>query len=84
MTKTRTEHDFMGSLEVPNEVYWGIHTQRAIQNFPISSAKVNLSLIKALAQVKKACCLANVETEFLSTEKGKAIAGACDEIASGA
>lgn len=82
-SNTRLEKDLLGELKVPSEAYSGIHTQRAIENFPISSAKVNPALIKALAQVKKSCCLANVETGFLAAEEGKAISKACDEIASG-
>lgn len=73
----------LGDLNVPQDVYWGIHTQRAIQNFRISSQKVNPSLIRALAQVKKACCQANAETDDLSSEKCEAIEKACDEISAG-
>ena len=84
MKQKRIEHDFLGSLEIPADAYWGIHTQRAITNFPISSLKVNDALIKSLALTKKACCLANLETGHLAVEKGKAIIAACDEIAVGA
>ncbi len=84
MNEKRIEHDFLGSLEIPADAYWGIHTQRAITNFPISSLKVNDALIKSLALTKKACCLANLETGHLAAEKGKAIIAACDEIAAGA
>ena len=83
MTKTRIEHDFLGSLEIPADAYWGIHTQRAMNNFRISSIKVNAGLIRSLAQTKKACCLANVETGYLPKEKAEAIENACDEIAAG-
>ncbi len=83
MTKTRIEHDFLGSLDVPADVFWGIHTQRAINNFPISGQKVNAGLIRSLAQIKKACSLANLETGHLTPEKGKAIIAACDEIEAG-
>ncbi len=83
MNEKRIEHDFLGSLEMPADAYWGIHTQRAINNFPISSLKVNDVLIKSLALTKKACCLANLETGHLPEEKGKAIIAACDEIAAG-
>ena len=83
MTKTRIEHDFLGSLEVPAGAYWGIHTQRAINNFHISGIKVNAGLIRSLAQTKKACCLANLETGHLASDKTKAIITACDEISAG-
>ncbi|PKN70528.1 MAG: aspartate ammonia-lyase [Deltaproteobacteria bacterium HGW-Deltaproteobacteria-12] len=84
MIEKRIEQDFLGSLEIPADAYWGIHTQRAITNFPISSLKVNDALIKSLALTKKACCLASLETGHLTVEKGKAIIAACDEIAAGA
>jgi aspartate ammonia-lyase len=83
MNAKRTEHDFLGSSEVPSEAYWGIHTLRAIDNFPISGIKVNAGLIKSLSYVKKACCLANTETGFLSAQKSRAITDACTEIAAG-
>jgi aspartate ammonia-lyase len=83
MTKKRIEHDFLGSLEVPASSYWGIHTKRAINNFHISGIKVNAGLIRSLAQTKKACCLANLETGHLAPDKAKAIIAACDEISAG-
>ncbi|MFA5321597.1 MAG: aspartate ammonia-lyase [Smithella sp.] len=83
MNKKRIEHDFLGSLEIPSDAYWGIHTQRAIDNFPISGIKVNVHLIKSLALIKKACCLANASIGHLSIEKAGAIENACNEIAAG-
>jgi aspartate ammonia-lyase len=83
MTGQRVEKDLLGELAVPQEVYWGIHTQRAIQNFHISGRPVNPSLVRALAWVKKACCLANAETGFLAPQKSEVIQTACDEIADG-
>lgn len=83
MSTMRIEHDFLGKLNVPAAAYWGIHTQRAIANFPISGFKVNSCLIGGLALVKKSCCLANFETGYLNAEKADAIIKACDEIAEG-
>jgi aspartate ammonia-lyase len=83
MASPRIEHDFLGKLDIPAEAYWGIHTQRAIHNFPISGVRVNPHLIRSLALVKKACCLANFETGYLTKEKLEAINAACDEIAAG-
>ena len=81
--KFRLEKDFLGEKEIPAEAYWGIHTQRALENFPISGHKVHLSLIKALALVKKACCQANVELGCLGSREGGAVSQACDEILGG-
>jgi aspartate ammonia-lyase len=79
----RTEEDLLGVLELPAGAYWGIHTQRAVGNFPLSGRRVNPSLLRALAQVKKACASANAELGYLDAAKGDAIAAACDEIAAG-
>lgn len=79
----REEEDLLGRLEVPAGAYWGVHTQRAIGNFPLSGRRVNPSLIRALALVKKACAAANMELGYLDAAKGNAIAAACDEIAAG-
>jgi aspartate ammonia-lyase len=79
----RKEKDFLGEKEVPQEAYWGIHTQRALENFPISGYRVNPMLVKALAMVKKASCQANVELGYLGEEKGKCILPACDEMIEG-
>ena len=79
----RIERDFLGEKKIPQEVYWGIHTQRARENFPISGYEVNPSLIKALAVVKKACAQANLELGYLDERKTKAILQACEEIMEG-
>jgi aspartate ammonia-lyase len=79
----RTEKDLLGSLEVPARVYWGIHTERARRNFPLSGRVVHLGLIRALALVKKACAAANRELGYLDGPTGQAVMTACDEIAAG-
>ena len=79
----RVEKDSIGELKIPQGAYWGIHTQRAIENFPISGQKVNFSLIKAYCLVKKACAQANLELKLLSAGKAEAIVQACDEIVEG-
>jgi aspartate ammonia-lyase len=83
MTDHRIEKDLLGELAVPKDAYWGIHTQRAMNNFRISGKSVNPSLIRALAQVKMACCLANTETGHLSQEKSRVIQKACLQISGG-
>lgn len=81
MNNLRLEYDFLGEMKLPGDVYWGIHTERAHHNFQISGYKVNPSLIRALAVVKKACCMANAEVGYLAQDKAEAIARACDDIA---
>ena len=81
--KERIEKDALGEKKVPEDRLWGIHTQRAIENFRLSSLKVPDGLIRAIVLVKKAACLANRELNHLSQEKGGAILIACDEILEG-
>ncbi|MBL8729443.1 MAG: aspartate ammonia-lyase [Planctomycetes bacterium] len=80
--KTRTEHDLLGDGEVQAEAYFGLQTLRAMSNFDIGGGRLNAypNLIKALAMVKKACALANVDCGVLKPELAKAIGDACDEV----
>ena len=80
---TRIEHDMLGEKVLPSSVYWGIHTQRAIENFSLSGRRVSLSLIRAIAMVKKACAKANRDLGYLAPEKAQVIMAACDEIVAG-
>ncbi|MFB3880462.1 MAG: aspartate ammonia-lyase [Armatimonadota bacterium] len=83
MAATRTEHDLLGTLEVPADAYYGIHTVRAAANFPLSALRVHPELIRSLAMVKKACALTNAKTGQLADEKARAIVQACDEVIEG-
>ncbi len=78
--KMRLEKDLLGKLEVPAEAYWGINTQRAIQNFQISQKKFPKVFLLSLVQVKRACLSANQKLELIDTVKAKAIQQAIDEI----
>ncbi|MFX1556911.1 MAG: class II fumarate hydratase [Promethearchaeota archaeon] len=78
--ETRLEKDVLGELNVPNDVYWGINTQRAIQNFQISEKRFPRIFISSLAEVKKACLLANFELNLIDNEKTEAIKQALKEI----
>lgn len=67
----RVEHDFIGELEIADDVYYGVQTFRALQNFNITGDKLSgyPSFIKAFAQVKKAAALANNELKLLDDNK---------------
>ena len=84
--RMRIEHDLIGSREVPANAYYGVHTLRAAENFPISGTPISAypDLINALAAVKKAAALANHSLALLGDERTRAIAVACDQIRSGA
>jgi aspartate ammonia-lyase len=82
---TRTEHDSLGDLEIPNNVYYGVQTSRALQNFPFNTETLQHfpNFINADAYVKKAAALANNELGVLPKDKMDAIVAACDEVISG-
>lgn len=80
----RKETDSLGSIELDNDSYYGIHTHRAIENFKVSGKTVNMSLIYDLVLVKKACAMANQSTGLLNGTKAIAIIEACDLILTGA
>ena len=82
---TRIEHDCIGDLAVPADVYWGIHTQRAIGNFTVSGITDgdHPSLVKAYATVKRACAAANEELGLIDADKAMLIERACLEIENG-
>lgn len=83
MTKTRTETDSFGPLEVPADKYWGAQTQRSIQNFRIGWEKQPVAIVRALGVVKKACALVNVDQGDIDPKLGEAIAAAAEEVISG-
>jgi aspartate ammonia-lyase len=79
----RVEKDFLGEKEVPLHAYYGVQTMRAVENFPITGYRIHESLIKAMAIVKKAAALANMETGQLNQRLGNAIVQAAQEIIDG-
>lgn len=82
---TRTDHDLLGYREVPAEAYWGVHTLRAVENFPISGQSIGLvpDLINALAAIKQAAAEANADLGLLTPARRAAIVAACEEIRAG-
>ncbi|MEF8873575.1 MAG: aspartate ammonia-lyase [Candidatus Thermoplasmatota archaeon] len=80
---TRTEEDSIGEKEVPEEAYYGVQTQRAVENFPVSGSTESAELINAYVVLKKACARANMNCGKLDEDKGEHIVKACDEIVEG-
>ena len=80
----RTEHDLLGALEIPDEAYYGIHTARALKNFPLTGVPLHPALVDALVTVKKAAALANRDAGLLEPRLAGAVISACDEILAGA
>jgi len=83
--ENRVEHDLLGDREVPADAYYGIHTLRARENFPITGIAISTypDLVNALVSVKQAAAAANRDLGLLTEDKAAAILGACEEIRSG-
>ena len=82
---TRIERDSLGELPVPADAYWGIHTERALINFPITGRSISVysDLVNALAVVKQACARANKEIGVLDPAKADLIEQICVRIRAG-
>ena len=81
--RTRSEHDLLGDGEVPADALWGIHTKRAVANFPITGVPVGHfpELVRALALVKQAAARANRRLGYLPEDKAAVIDAACTRVA---
>lgn len=82
-SKTRTETDSFGPIEVPADHYWGAQTQRSIQNFRIGGQTMPLPLIHAFGVLKKSAALANVKLGVLDSKLSDALVKAADEVITG-
>jgi len=80
---TRVERDPLGELHVPAEAYYGVQTQRAVENFPISGLKAPAALVTATVLIKQACARANSAVGRLDRAVADAIIAAADEIVAG-
>jgi len=84
MKKYRTETDLIGTREIPADSMWGIHTERALENFQLSGRAVHPELVKAFGVVKLACFRTNRQLGYFpDTLKADDIEQACDEMAAG-
>ncbi len=79
----RQEKDSLGTLELPDDAYYGIQTLRAVQNYPISGLRAHPTFIRAYAILKKACARANERAGVLDANISKQIQDVCDEIIQG-
>ena len=82
---TRREHDLLGEREIPSSAYYGVHTLRALENFPITGTPISIypDLIRALAAIKQAAARANCKLGQLEAAHCDAIIAACEEIRAG-
>lgn len=79
----RIESDSIGSKDVPENVYYGVQSLRAAENFRITGLSMHPEIINSLAYIKKACAITNCEVGILDKKIANAIVQACDEIISG-
>ena len=82
-TKTRSETDSMGAIDVPADRYWGAQTERSLHHFNIGNDVMPREMIRALGVLKKACALVNHDLGKLPEDKLKFIVQACDEVIGG-
>ena len=83
MTKTRTETDTFGPIEVPADRYWGAQAQRSLGNFKIGLEKQPLPIVRALGIVKRAAAETNMDLGRLDEKLGAAIVRAAQEVIEG-
>jgi aspartate ammonia-lyase len=83
--RTRHEHDLLGDRAVPAGAYYGVHTLRAVENFPITGTPISIypDLVNALASIKQAAALANRELGLLDQETAEFIVKACEQVRAG-
>src|SRR5687768_15082191 len=81
--QTRVERDPLGEMPVPAEALWGIQTERARQNFPISNLRPHPAFVDAVVWIKKAAALTHRDTGRLEKKLADAIIRAADEVLSG-
>ncbi len=77
---SRTETDSLGTIEVPDDAYWGAQTQRSLENFAIGGQRMPLAVIHALALIKKAAARVNDHLGELPPEVARLIEQAADEV----
>ena len=79
----RVEKDTMGEMELPDDSYYGAQTQRAVENFQISSTKIPRSMIAAIAMIKRSAAIVNHKLDFLDSKVKDAIVKSADEVIQG-
>jgi aspartate ammonia-lyase len=79
----RIEHDMLGERQLEDSCYYGIHTLRALENFPLTGKPIHSELVRALVMIKKAAAITNTGIGILDGKIAYAIAAACDEILAG-
>src|SRR5687767_13320833 len=79
----RIEKDSLGELKVPASAYYGVQTQRAVENYPISGIRPHPAFVRATIQIKRAAARVHKDLGLLPKDKADAIIAAADEILEG-
>lgn len=79
----RVEKDSIGEKKVPRDVYYGVQTLRAVENFPMTGLRLHAQFVNSLAYIKKATAIANLQANRMEKPIADAIVQACDEIIGG-
>ena len=81
--KTRKEYDSIGSINVPDNKYWGASTQRSNKYFNIGKILVDLSIIKSIAIIKRSAAIVHKKDKLISSKVANAIIKASNEVIAG-
>ncbi|MCK5761395.1 MAG: aspartate ammonia-lyase, partial [Candidatus Izimaplasma sp.] len=79
----RTEKDYLGEIKLEDDIYYGISTYRAINNFSVSNELVNKKIVYELVNIKKQAAITNRKLGYLDKEIAKVIIKACNKILNG-
>lgn len=81
--KMRAEKDSLGERQVAADAYYGIQTQRAVENYPISGCRAHPKLIRAMGMIKKAAAMANRDLKLIDTRRAAAVIQSAEEVIAG-
>lgn len=81
--KFRVDQDSLGEVKIPDDVYYGAFTARAIQQYQVTGQRSHLYLIMAFVMIKRSAAIANMRTASLDKKRGNAIVKACDQVLAG-
>ncbi len=76
----RIEHDFLGEVKIPSSAYYGVNTQRTLNNYSDLNFDISPKIIKSILSIKKAAALVNLDEKILNEIIGKSIVNACDDL----
>ncbi|HXV39151.1 MAG TPA: aspartate ammonia-lyase [Nitrosopumilaceae archaeon] len=83
LVKFRIDKDSLGEVKIPEDMYYGAFTSRAIQQYHVTGQRSHLYLIMAFVMIKRSAAIANMRTRSLDKKRGNAIVKACDQVLSG-